>query len=326
MEKRRPAALRRFAVCTVTAASLAMAGCDAGKAPYQEGIALEEKGQLEEAAQKFDSVCRRAPRSKLCVESLDAAERVRLELDDLRLSTAKAELGVLKFADAEGLLRAVVDSKTTDAAHRALATALLGSPAMVAGLAWDKASAREDKRAAREDIEDIARTDTPVAEKAREWLQKERPALLLDDARRACTPASPVACPVACQQLIALHDGTPEAAEGRTMLAAWEAIDEPRVYPLLVDAEKLMAECTDIWKRQKTHADCAAKHGASTLSVFVACGDAQPITQRADRLNERWHALAASVGAGSPHAKELKERWEAACGKGEYATRVPKKP
>jgi len=39
-------------------------GCDAGKGPYAEAVAMEERGQLLEAAEKYDSVCRRAPDSK----------------------------------------------------------------------------------------------------------------------------------------------------------------------------------------------------------------------------------------------------------------------
>ncbi len=295
------------------------AGCDAGKAPFQKAVALEKAGNIDGALEAYDAVCPHAPGSRYCTQSTDAAKRLRQSIIDDTMARAKKRMDELKFNEAATLLQSLVDAKSTDPETKLAASALLGSPGLLAGLGWERASALSDKRAALKDIEDIAGTETNVAQNARDWLKNERPALLLEDAKSACTPVPLITCPSACRKLLALHPSSPQATEGKTLLTAWEAVDDARTAPLLVAAEKLMPECVEVWRQEKAHRDCASRLGGDAFATFQKCGDGLVVSQRADKLAMRGAALIAEVGPQSRHAETLKSRWAAACIKGEYA-------
>jgi hypothetical protein len=276
-----------------------------------------------EAAAQYEAVCVRAPNSSMCPPSRERAGTVRLKL-------ASRSIADFKFVAAEAVLKPAAES--ADTSVQAKAKAQLASNEYVAGLKWEKASASADKRAALTDMESVAVSGAPVAAKANEWLAKKRPALLLADATGACSPAPTAACPVPCNRLIALHAGTPEAAKATEYLAAYKAGEEVRLYPLLVQGEKLIEECQSLWKADRRLQDCHLRALAADpdnpLGALASCGgnyagdDAQ---KRRAKLDETWRKLTDDV-RNSDRVAVLETRMKKACDDGEYEKQTPKKP
>jgi tetratricopeptide (TPR) repeat protein len=298
-----------------------LAGCDAGKAPYQEAVTLEEQGKLAEAVARYDSVCRRAPDSSLCPPSVVGAARVRGSLADHALDAANALVTGLRFMEADAALRALANDASTPEAEKAKATAALAAPVLALGVRYEKALALPDKAAALPEMEAVAVSASPAAPKATEWLTRERPPLLLAVATKACQATPPAECADACQHLLTLHPAAAEAAQARTLLETWKTQEDARVRPLLAQGEQLLAQCQSLWRHQKTHQDCIMGQLAGSDDPFVAlaaCGDADALTRRQEKLKETWTSLLENVGAESQASADLDARWSPACDHGEY--------
>ncbi len=175
----------RLRVVLASLTAVLLVCCDAGKEPYKEAVGLDEKGQLREAAEKYDGVCRRNPKSELCPTATSRAGALRLKL-------ALQAMDGGKFADAEKTLKVVAETGDGDAKTKA--EAQLASKDLIQGLVYERAVGKTDKRAALKDIEAVAASGTPIAAKAAEWLTKERPPLLLADATAVCVPPTST-CP-----------------------------------------------------------------------------------------------------------------------------------
>ncbi|MFI5300181.1 MAG: hypothetical protein ACHREM_19000 [Polyangiales bacterium] len=313
-----------FAVLALSGGAL-LAACDAGKAPYSEAVTLEEQGKLSEAAEKYDSVCKRAPDSKMCAPSVERAA-------DVRLKFAEQLVVATKFGEAEKILRLVVESG--DAKAKPKATTALSDKPLVMGLRWDKASSLTDKSAAWSDIEEIGKSGTPIATKANEWLTKERPALLLAKAKASCTPAENPACTAACDALKAGATGTPQAAEADGLLAAHsKAVDAAklaeaiRIYALLVQAEDLLRAAAQGKKDADAIQTCYLRNLAAdpdnALAALSFCGETD--TKKVEKRKAAWDALAADV-KDKTITDRLATRWKSAEDDGEYVRETPKKP
>ncbi|MFI5301093.1 MAG: hypothetical protein ACHREM_23665 [Polyangiales bacterium] len=317
--------IRRSFVVLAISGGVLLTACDAGKAPYGEAVTLEEQGKLAEAAEKYDSVCKRAPDSKMCPPSVERAADVRLKLAD-QLVVA------MKFGDAEKIIKLVADSGDAKSKPKA-ATALADKP-LVMGLRWDRASALADKSAAWSDIEEIAKSGTPIAAKASEWLTKERPALLLAKAKASCTPAENLACTAACDALKAGAVGTPQAGEADGLLAAHsKAVDAAklaeaiRIYPLLVQAEDLLKaaaqEKKDADGRQACYLRSLAADPDNAIGALAFCGETD--TKKVEKRKAAWDALVATI-RDKAITDRLATRWKSAEDDGEYVRETPKKP
>ncbi len=319
-------------VVTFAAALVLSAGCDAGKEPYNQAVALEEQGKLVEAAAQYDAVCRRAPDSKLCTPSVARAAEVRLR-------TADELIRGTKFADAKKLLEVVRDSH--DSAGHAKAEATLASPAVLNGLKWEVALQDPDKAAVLADMEAVAASNTPIAPKATEWLTHERPAIFLAQARAACSTDKPE-CTYRCTRLENLHPGTPEAVEAKTLRDAWQQRADERAeqarrdqekaqYPLRLQAEKLLQQCAQWHAAQRRQSDCMIAvmarptFGDEVMAAVSECGDGEAITRRKDKLDEQWKETLAPLDTGEL-LDSLAKRWEDACDHGEYTAVKIEKP
>lgn len=311
----------------ISFAALAPAGCDAGKAPYNEGVELEEKGQLAEAADKYDSVCRRAPDSKMCQPSVTRAAEVRIKL-------AEQDIKAFKFSDAKAVLAKAGESG--DEAAKKKAHELSTSADVNWGLRWEKAMAQAEKRNALDEMEAVAASGASTASKAAAWLTKERPALLLAAATAACTPSVTDTCGTICERLVKLHPDSPEAAKVKDYLVAVEAAraaaaakEEERLYGLLVEAEKDLAQAQRDYRQSKAHDACLLQQMAANpdnaLAAVAACGDATEAVNAREKLEKSWDKLMESIGDKSK-VEALQERWKSAAEHGEYQPQPPKKP
>jgi hypothetical protein len=299
-------------ICSILLVTgLFIAGCDAGKAPYSEAVALEENGHLLEAAEKYDAVCRRAPDSKLCPPSQSRAAKA-------RIAHAEKRIGELKFGDARAALAPVVESGGAEDQNRA--KSLMESPPMAMGLRWETAVAASDKASALKDMEEIAKSATPVAAKATEWLTSERPAIWMAWAREACAKPGDRRCPANCRAILDTYPDSQQASGARKLLEAYSTAEAARVFPLLAEAEKKLQECVKLWKEDRAYSNCALQQLAeddNPLRAVAVCGDRTEAGRRSEKLKEAWEQLLKSID-DEARTKPLEQRWTDACEHGEY--------
>jgi hypothetical protein len=313
-------------------AALSLLGCDAGKEPYNQGVALEEQGKLVEAAAQYDAVCRRAPDSKLCAPSVTRSA-------EARLHAAEDLVRAMKFEDASKLLEGVRDSH--DDAGRTKANDRLKSLDLVQGLKWEAAQRKPDKRAALVDVEAVGASGAPIAAKAAEWLARERPAILVSQAREAC-PSDQADCVPTCSKLERLRPGTPEATEANALREAWQQRADARVeqarrdkekklYPLRIQAEKLLQQSVQLYAAQKQHERCMVNVmaqptlGDEVMGAVATCGDGSDLSRRKDKLDDQWRDLLAPLDSGEP-LDSLAKRRDVAFENGEYTALKIDKP
>lgn len=76
-----------------------------------------------------------------------------------------------------------------------------------------------------------------VAPKAKEWITRERPAILAAVVRAKCADDD-TSCVAASEKLEKLHPGTPEATEAKALREAWRKRADERAEVARKDAEK----------------------------------------------------------------------------------------
>src|SRR5262249_30293168 len=128
----------------------------------------------------------------------------------------------------------------------------------VHGLAWEEASALADKEQALAKIEPLADLGVPVSAKAREWLEKNRPAALLARVKAACAADARASCAEAGKALATLHPSSPENAEAQRLVQT----DYARAFPLLKQAENLLIQRVELYDKDQLVEICTAKSGA----------------------------------------------------------------
>jgi hypothetical protein len=295
---------------------IVLANRDPAAAPFAEASILESKDALAAALARYENVCTVALDSKLCPQARSRATELRLKLGETAIES-------MKFAEAEALLKVVEESGDDESkkkAHELISTEIW------AGHNYEKSLASSDKRAALAGMEGVAGSRARVAALATEWINKERPALLLDDAVAACTSERGPTCPAACDRLLSLHPGTPEAMKAGDLKAAFQAREEARLYQVYLQAEKLMSECFVLWKESDQKHKCQTRVLYATegnvWDTMAVCGDFDDINKKEEKLKASWETLIAGV----PKPESLAVRWTNACEKGEYVAQTPKKP
>lgn len=248
--------------------ALALLGCDAARAPFAAGAQAEAEGKLDDAIARYDEVCARAGTSQLCARAAVRADR-------LRFRRALEAIDAKRFAVAKRELDAITTSK--DAATHDAAAALAAAPDLVQGAAWDEASALADKRQALPRIEALASAHVSVSADAEAWLDKNRPALLLEDVKAACgtapakkpepvdggAPAEDPSCSELGKKLGLLHPEAPETAEATRLVDA----EYRRMYPALKKTEALVQKEHAMGGREQRIQDCMSAIGPAVDPV-----------------------------------------------------------
>jgi hypothetical protein len=264
---KRTAALAAVGASALVAVVVVVAR-DPGRAVYDEAVRFEEQGNVGEAASRYDAVCRRAPDSKLCAPSIARAAAIRLRAADDAVQA-------FRFSEAEELLKQVSDAG--DAALQAKARGKLTQPDLVLGLRWESALALRDKRAALETMEVLASSAASVGAEATAWLAKERPGILIGRLRELC-PQDDGQCGPLSNRLEQLHPGTPEAKEASVLHAAWRMREDLRaqetrlareraLYPLRLEAEKVLKECVAVHAASEQHRQCMSARSKRTATA-----------------------------------------------------------
>ncbi|MDI1443464.1 hypothetical protein [Polyangium sp. 6x1] len=221
---------------TIVVLALALAGCDAAKEPMSKAREAEAAGKVAEAKALYAEVCKASESSPFC-----PAAKQRIEALTVREATTLVAEG--QYGKAKELAATVTDAR----AKRAF-EALAKTRAMSQASAFDEANASADKAAARAKMEELAGQSSPVADKAKEWLTKNGPALLLDEVKAACKPDGTGSCVDLGKKIAKLFPTSPEAGEAKALVDA----EYKRVHPLLKQAEGLLVQRLEIsnWKNK----------------------------------------------------------------------------
>jgi hypothetical protein len=288
-------------VCLAAAAAL-LSGCNGGSDPLTRAADAEAAGNFAEARALYKEAC--AGGSKHCPLATRLGER--LAVKEAWKAIAAGEYGKAKAA-------LEVGQAATDPTVKAAAEAAAQTAEYVHGLAWEEASALPDKEQALPKIEALADLGAPVSAKAREWLEKNRPGVLLARVKGACKAGSRVSCAEAGKALTTLHAKSPEDAEAQAIVHA----DYQRAYPLLKQAENLIIQRVELYDKDRLVDICIEKSGpanADACSVQVVGGRHLPTPSF---LGGVWKKKLDEIG-DPLFVKTLEARYARAESAGEY--------
>lgn len=279
--------------------AVSLSGCDAGKEPFLNAAQAEEKGDFAAAAPLYEEVCTR--KSPLC----DAAKRRK---ERLSIKRAWKTLDEGHYKDAKAILDASVASSDPHTAEES--TAMLALPELVQGLAYEDALASADKNATMKAMEGVATTPSALAPKAREWLDKNRPALLLTQVKAACVPGAATSCVESGRRLAELYPEGPEAKEAATLMAD----NYKRLFPKIKEVETLLIQRVSVFDKDKKFELCKETGATDSDCDQRATGPGQVPTL--SYLESFWKGKLADVG-DPYYKKQFEARWDKAA-LGEY--------
>lgn len=227
-------------------AAAVISGCKGGNDPLSRAADAEAAGNFTEARALYKEASTSDPKHAPLATRLGE----RLAVKEAWKAIAAGEYGKAKAALEAG-------NAATDPAVKAAAAAAALDPEYVHGLAWEEASALADKELGLPKIEALVDLGVPVSAKAREWLEKNRPGLLLARVKGACKAGARVSCAEAGKALATLHPQSPESAEAQALVQA----DYQRAYPLLKQAENLLIQRVELYDKDRLIEICTEKSG-----------------------------------------------------------------
>jgi hypothetical protein len=242
-------ASRRAHVAAAWLATLMLTGCDAGRDLLAKGAEAEAAGNFADARARYKEVCDKG--SSLC--PIAARQIERLSVKEVWKAASEGD-----YAKAKAALAAA--RAANDPAVKAAAEAAAHDPEIEHGLAWEEASALPDKGAALPAIEALTDLGEPVSAKARTWLEKNRPGVLLARVEAACQPGGAGSCAEAGKALATQHPASPENAEAQALVQA----EYRRVFPLLRQAEHLLIQAVELHDKDELVETCMKHGGGST--------------------------------------------------------------
>jgi hypothetical protein len=260
----------RRALAPALAAALLLAGCDAARGPFAEAARAEAEGRWDDAIAHYGEVCGKTPGSPLC-------PRADARSDRLLVRKAIEAIADGRYGAAKPWIDTAAGSK--DAAARDAAAAVAASPDFVQGLAWEQAQAIADARQALPKMEGLATAAVTSSAGAVAWLEKHRPALMLEDVKAACTPKPPegVSCVATARKLAALHPRSAENAAAKRLVEA----EYRRIYPSLRAADALLLKALPLARANAKVEQCIQQsevvgHASSVREVCEGQGGANP--------------------------------------------------
>lgn len=201
-------------------------GCDNGNEPLAKGADAEASGDFVQATTQYRAVC--ASGSALCPIATRRIEQIQIAHADKALSG-----GEYKKAKAAIDLALVSPDAAVKRAAEAMSKLSELEKGVVVEDAW--ASAKPDEAIAT--MESLADEGFAVSPKVKDWVAKNRPRILLDRIKAACTKDGSGSCAELGREITRLHPESPESAEASKVVEA----DYARVFPLLQKAEMLIA-------------------------------------------------------------------------------------
>jgi hypothetical protein len=301
------------AIALAALLALPLAGCDAGRRPFAEAGRAEAEGRFDDAIARYAAVCSKAPASPLCARAEARADR-------LVVRQAITAIADKRFGQAKPWLDTAAGSK--DPVAREAAAQVAASPDFVQGLAWMEAAAIEDHRQALPKMEALASADVTSSADARAWVEKNRPAIMLEDVQAACVPAPPehASCVATGRKLAALYPRSPEAAAARKLVEA----EYRRMVPVLREAETVLMRAVPIGRGSAKVERCmqqmpenAAPHASSMREICEGEGFDPQLTSD---VQTSWLEVTAQIR--DPEIfRVLTDRWDRVMSEGIYEPR-----
>ncbi|UQA62465.1 hypothetical protein [Polyangium aurulentum] len=226
-------------------AALPLAGCDAAKDPYARAAAAEAEGKLGEARTLYGEACAKAASSPLCTLAKSRAEA-------LSVREAYQALDAGEFGKAKELFTNAAAAESP--AVKAAAAVGLEDEELKAALALEDAQ-KADKAAARGAMEGLAAGHTKAAPKAREWLAKNGPSMLLEEIKAACKQGGTGSCVELGEKMADLYPQSPEAAEAQRLVDE----DYERIRKRLGEAEGLLVQRYEVALKKAKYDACVAE-------------------------------------------------------------------
>lgn len=228
------------------ALALCAGGCGSpAKNVLSDAAALESQGKLEEAAAKLEMGCALSPLAEPCPAS-DA------KASETWVKAAEKAMTEGRYRDAERLFHRA--TLTADDAAKAKIRERIGGEDLQQGLMYERSLGLTDKASASAAMEKIAEGKAPSAVKAKEWLAKERPALLAAAVLAACGPEHDGSCTRTWDLLQSSGATGPDVDKAREAAEA----EARRVYPLRVQAEGFLPIFLQRWKDKDEVAKCVS--------------------------------------------------------------------
>lgn len=291
-------------------AALWLFGCDAGNEPFKRAAEAEAAGKLGEAKGLYAEVCAKAADSPLCPVAKRRAAQ-------LGVKEAYKHLAEGQYKTAKELLDAAAGAE--DAGVKRAATAALTDPELTAGLAWEEASTATDKAKARAKMDELAAGHSAVAPRAREWLGKNAPSILLAEMKSACRPDGQGSCVELGEKMATMYATSPEAAEAARL------VDEEykRTQPLLKQAERLLIQRLEVYNKKARYDLCVRDFmPAPGGTAEYACAGSLEMEPSENMFSTRvieqyWDKKLEEIHDPG-HIKRLKERYSRIEDKGEY--------
>ncbi len=237
--------------------------CGSGRDVLPEADALEKAGKLEEAAARFDQVCPLAPAGPGCPQAGARAF-------EARMKAAEAEVGQGHYLAAERLV--LQAELSADDAARKRAQDRLGQDDLVMGIRYERAIAMMDKKKVAAALDPLATGSSPAATKAKEWLAREKPALLAEAAKAACGPEHEGSCSEAFAALEASGAKGPEVDEATHLAEA----EQQRIAKLRTQAAGFLRVFASLGQKQKAFEKCQTEKvgdGTDPSAIKSACDD-----------------------------------------------------
>jgi hypothetical protein len=229
--------------------ALTLFGCDAAKEPFSRAAQAEAAGKLDEARAAYAEVCSKKADSPRC-----AIAKKRTE--ELAIKSAYQAIDVGAYATAKDALAPIKATPADPAIGRA-AGAALEDAELVAGAAEVEALAGSKAEIMGKMVK-IADGHTAAAPRARAWIEKNGPAMLLEEAKAACKPGGTGSCVETYRALVARYPGSPEATEA----AKLEGDEYERIRKVCREAENLVIQRLEIYNKKEKHAACVEEQGA----------------------------------------------------------------
>jgi hypothetical protein len=228
----------------------ALTACAKPPPVIEEAEALAAQGKLDESADRLALACAFTPTRDDCA----AIDR---RVAERRLKAAEKALTEGRYAAAERALRLAT---LTDAAEvREAVAARLGKGDLAAGRRYELALLLPDRKRTHAEMVEIAKLPAPeVSKLATQWIERERPAILIADVKETCSPGGEArgSCAEASAALRSIAAPSPE----RDAALALARAEEARVYPLRLAAERLLPIHAAYGKLDARFATCLAEH------------------------------------------------------------------
>lgn len=287
--------------------ALVLAGCDGAKEPMAKAREAEAAGKWAEAKTFYADVCKAKADSPFCpvakqrIDAISAIEAMTL-ITEGNYAKAKEQSATL-----------------TDGPGKRALDAMAKTKAMTVWASFEDANAGADKAAARAKMEELAATSSPVADKAKEWLTKNGPALLFAEIKAACKADGSGSCSDLGKKMAKAYPSAPELAETQTLVDA----EYKRLYPVLKQAESLLVQRLEVFNWQAKRDLCVKFVDSNSESEVQGCNEAIGIpADRGDPFNTDFLEKAWKKKLDEVHdpgfIKSLEDRWSIVASAGTY--------